>query len=711
MHKRYLENISNNLNVKNWQISAVENLFNDKATLPFIARYRKEATGNLDEELLRALQKQLDYFNTLEKRKEHIIKVIADLGKLTSTLEQKIQYEIDADKLEDIFLPYKPSRKTRATKAREAGLEPLAQKVLLQKQTITDREFSEYTCEAYSSVEHVKEGVNDIIADVIATNPETREAIRKIYEQGSLHSKIKPGVEDAGKYSNYIKYTEPLTKVKMHRVLAVFRGVKENILSIGIQVDEASVMRVLKRAFLKGYGTTQEIILNAIDDAYKRLIHPSLENETLRKLKEKADNESVKLFSSNLRQLLMAPPLGEKRVLAIDPGYRTGCKVVCLDERGDLLHNETIFPHPPQNQVKQSIKKVLSLTDAYKPDVIAIGNGTASKETERFIKKIKFTRDLDVFMVNEDGASVYSASSTAREEFPEYDVTVRGAISIGRRLSDPLAELIKIDPKSIGVGQYQHDVDQKLLKEELDKTVFSCVNEVGVNLNTASRHLLAYVSGLGTVTGKNIVDYRKKVGKFNNRKELLNVPKLGPKAFEQAAGFLRIKNGENPLDNTAVHPESYHIVEKIGQLKNASIQELIEKETSITEKEKKEVMQDEVGEYTLVDIMKELNQHGLDPRGESSVFTFNQHIERIEDLKENMLLPGVITNITDFGAFVDIGIKQNGLIHISEIAEEYIAHPSEKLNINQQLVVRVKSVEVEKNRIQLSLKNATTKDV
>ncbi len=711
MHKRYLENISNNLNVKNWQISAVENLFNDKATLPFIARYRKEATGNLDEELLRALQKQLDYFNTLEKRKEHIIKVIADLGKLNSTLEQKIQYEIDADKLEDIFLPYKPSRKTRATKAREAGLEPLAQKVLLQKQTITDREFSDYTCEAYSSVEHVKEGVNDIIADVIATNPETREAIRKIYEQGSLHSKIKPGVEDAGKYSNYIKYTEPLTKVKMHRVLAVFRGVKENILSIGIQVDEASVMRVLKRAFLKGYGTTQEIILNAIDDAYKRLIHPSLENETLRKLKEKADNESVKLFSSNLRQLLMAPPLGEKRVLAIDPGYRTGCKVVCLDERGDLLHNETIFPHPPQNQVKQSIKKVLSLTDAYKPDVIAIGNGTASKETERFIKKIKFTRDLDVFMVNEDGASVYSASSTAREEFPEYDVTVRGAISIGRRLSDPLAELIKIDPKSIGVGQYQHDVDQKLLKEELDKTVFSCVNEVGVNLNTASRHLLAYVSGLGTVTGKNIVDYRKKVGKFNNRKELLNVPKLGPKAFEQAAGFLRIKNGENPLDNTAVHPESYHIVEKIGQLKNASIQELIEKETSITEKEKKEVMQDEVGEYTLVDIMKELNQHGLDPRGESSVFTFNQHIERIEDLKENMLLPGVITNITDFGAFVDIGIKQNGLIHISEIAEEYIAHPSEKLNINQQLVVRVKSVEVEKNRIQLSLKNATTKDV
>ncbi len=710
MHKPYLENISNHLNVKNWQIIAVEQLFNDKATIPFIARYRKEKTGNLDEEMLQKVQNEIDYFDKLEKRKAHIIKVIDELGKLTGELKQKITNELDADKLEDIFLPYKPSRKTKAVKAKEAGLEPLAMRVLSQKHIINDVEFSTYICKDFDSLELVKNGVRDILADIIATNPEAREAIRKIYEKGSLNSKIKSGVDDAGKYSDYINYTEPLNKVKMHRVLAVYRGAKENILTIGVSVDEFSVMKVLKKAFLKGYGTTQNFIIDAIEDAYKRLIHPSLENETLKKIKEKADIESVKLFASNLRQLLMAPPLGEKRVMAIDPGYRTGCKVVCLDERGDILHNETIFPHPPQRDHKKSIKKVLSLTDAYKPDAIAIGNGTASKETEKFIKKIKFTRDLEVYMVNEDGASIYSASKIARQEFPQYDVTVRGAVSIGRRLLDPLAELIKIDPKSIGVGQYQHDVDQKLLKEELDKTVFSCVNEVGVNLNTASSYLLAYVSGLGAATASNIVEYRKENGKFNNRKELLKVPKLGPKAFEQSAGFLRIKNGKNPLDNTAVHPESYHIVEKIGRLKNASGQELIDREITLTEQEKNEILQEEAGEFTLVDIVKELNQPGLDPRGESSVFTFNQSIEGVDDLKENMLLPGVITNITDFGAFVDLGIKQNGLVHISEIADEYISHPSEKLHINQQSIFRVKSVDADRGRIQLSLKNASRKD-
>ena len=707
MLKRYLDRISQSLNVQNWQIIAVQNLFSQQATIPFVARYRKEATGNLDEQQLADLKKSLDYYDELEKRKVYIIKVIGDLGKLTDDLTNEINSLTDAEALEDLFLPYKPSRKTRATKARDAGLEPLAIQVLRQKERIPDDTYLKYKCDAYPDFGSIRQGVIDIIADIISTDTEVRAYFRTMYyKEGALVSKLKSGVSDADKYENYTNYSEPIKRIKTHRVLAVFRGANQNVLSIGISVDEEMLIHYLKKKFLKGYGTTQDVVMLAIEESFKRLLHPSIENETLKKLKEEADDVSIKLFANNLRQLLMAPPLGEKRILAIDPGFRTGCKVVCLDESGALLHNETIYPHPPQNDIKKAIHKIQSLTDAYNPDAIAIGNGTASKETERFIRKIRFNRDIQVFMVNEDGASIYSASKVAREEFPDYDVTVRGSVSIGRRLMDPLAELIKIDAKSIGVGQYQHDVDQKKLKEELDTTVFNCVNDVGVNLNTASKHLLSYVSGLSSAIAENIVLYRKENHKFKSRKELLKVPRLGPKAFEQAAGFLRIVGGDNVLDNSAVHPESYNIVKDIASIKRVKIDNLMDTDISLNDDELNKLTEKGYGAYTIKDIIKELKQPGRDPRGESNVFTFNQQIETINDLREGMKLPGVVTNITDFGAFIDIGIKQNGLVHISEICDEYISHPSEKLHINDQLILTVKSIDTERNRIQLSLKDA-----
>ncbi len=707
MLNKYLKKISYKTNVEPRQIVALRKLFDNQATIPFIARYRKEATGNLDELQIQEIQTQLEYFDELEKRKLYILNVIKEQEQLTTVLEKKIEAETDADKLEDLFLPYKPQRKTRATKAIEAGLKPLADKIMAQQQVVSLQEYKKYESEVFPSIEDVQKGVIDIIADIIATNAEIRDQLRRFYwENGLLQSKTKKKDVDAGKYENYTNYSEPIKRLKMHRALAVFRGEKEEILTVSIGIDTPIIIQKLKKHFLQGYGKTQDTIIEAIEDSVKRLIHPSLENETLKKLKEQADKEAIKLFAGNLKQLLMAPPTGEKRIMAIDPGYRTGCKVVCLDAQGNLLHNETIFPHAPQKETKKAIKKIQSLTDAYQPDYIAIGNGTASKETERFIKKIKFTKDIEVFMVNEDGASVYSASKTAREEFPQYDVTVRGAISIGRRLLDPLAELIKIDPKSIGVGQYQHDVNQTALKKELDTTVFQCVNEVGVNLNTASYHLLAYVSGLSETQAKNIVAYRKEHGKFKNRKELQKVTRLGPKAFEQSAGFLRISDGENPLDNTAVHPESYKMVSTLAELKGIKKEDLPNKEISLTKAEKQKLINEGWGSYTLEDILQELKQPGRDPRGKASVFTFNQQIQTIEDLKEGMRVPGVITNITDFGAFIDIGIKQNGLLHISEIANEYVAHPSEKLHINDQLILRIKSVDLERGRIQLSLKDA-----
>lgn len=689
------------------QIQAVRKLLDEQATIPFIARYRKEATGNLDEVQIDELSKQFQFFDELEKRKVYVLKTIEEAGQLTPEMRSRIEAIVDADELEDIFLPYKPSRKTRAAKAREAGLEPLALRILEQKTTISDNDFELLISEQYPTIDDVKQGAKDIVAEVVATTADVRERLRRMYmHEGLVVSKKKNKTVDTTKYENYEEYSEPVHKIKNHRLLAVLRGVKEEVLTIGVEIDEGNVMHYLRKRFLKGYGTTQELLSDALDDSYKRLIHPSLETETIHKLKEKADEEAIKLFAGNVRQLLMASPLGEQRVLALDPGFRTGCKVVCLDEKGDLLHNETIYPHAPQHETVKALKKMQSLIDAYRPDAIAIGNGTASKETEQFIRKIKFNKEVKVFMVNEDGASVYSASKTAREEFPDYDVTVRGSVSIGRRLLDPLAELIKIDPKSIGVGQYQHDVDQKKLKEELDKTVFQCVNEVGVNLNTASYHLLSYVSGLSPALAKNIVSYRSENGKFQTRQELKKVPRLGPKAFEQAAGFLRISGGSNPLDNTAVHPESYSIVKNIAKLKSRKVEELLNTKVELNAGEVKELTTQGVGEFTLQDIVKELQQPGRDPRGNASVFTFNQQINTIEDLKEGMLLPGVITNITDFGAFVDIGIKQNGLVHISEITDRYISHPSEVLHINDQVILRVKNVEIERNRIQLSIKDA-----
>lgn len=707
MNSLALNTITKTLNVSRNQIVSVRKLIDDQATIPFIARYRKEVTGNLDEVQLEALAKQFNYFDELEKRKDYILKIIEGLGKLSPELKSQIERIIDADILEDVFLPYKPSRKTRATKAKDAGLEPIALQVLNQKTTISDKDFELAASEQYPTINDVKQGVKDIIAEIIATTPEVRERLRGTYmREGKLKSKLKTKNTDAGKYENYVDYTEPIAKAKNHRALAVFRGVKEGILTMGVDIDDSDLIHFLRKRFLKGYGTSQDLVSAAIDDAYKRLIHPSLENDTLNKIKERADEEAIKLFAGNLRQLLMAAPLGEKRVLALDPGFRTGCKVVCLDEKGDLLHNETIYPHPPQNETGKALKKMQSLIDAYRPDAIAIGNGTASKETEQFIRKIRFDRDITVFMVNEDGASVYSASKTAREEFPDYDVTVRGAVSIGRRLLDPLGELIKIDPKSIGVGQYQHDVDQKRMKEELDKTVFQCVNDVGVNINIASYHLLSYVSGLTPTLAKNVVEYRTANGKFLSRQDIKKVPRLGPKAFEQAAGFLRIEGGTNALDNTAVHPESYATVKAIAKIKKQKIEALLNTHIQLNEPEIKMLTDQGVGTFTLKDIISEIERPGRDPRGEASVFTFNQQINTIGDLKEGMLLPGVITNITDFGAFVDIGIKQNGLVHISEIANQYISHPSEILHINDQVIFRVKSVDIEKSRIQLSMKDA-----
>ncbi|MDA3867122.1 MAG: Tex family protein [Salinivirgaceae bacterium] len=700
--------VSKQCNVKNQQIVSVMELLNNQATIPFIARYRKEATGNLDEVQLEDIVSKIQYYDALEKRKTYILKTIEELEQLTPELQKRINGVTDADLLEDLFLPYKPSRKTRAAKAKSAGLEPLAKRVLAQDKPIPNDEYEKLITENFDSIDAVKQGVVDIIAEIIATTPKVREYLRRYYaENGRLKSKLKQKVTAAGKYENYVHYEEPLSKLKNHRALAVFRGVKEEVLSMGIGIDESQTLVFLRKTFLKGYGTTQDVVSTAIEEAHKRLLHPSLENETLNKIKERADGEAIKLFAGNLRQLLMAPPLGEVRVLAIDPGFRTGCKVVCLDEQGNLLHNETIYPHPPQRDTKKAIKKIQSLTDAYAPGAIAIGNGTASKETESFIRKIKFNKDVNVFMVNEDGASVYSASKTAREEFPDYDVTVRGSVSIGRRLLDPLGELIKIDPKSIGVGQYQHDVDQKLLKEELDKTVFQCVNEVGVNINTASYHLLSYVSGLTPALAKNVVDFRKENGKFISRQQIKEVKRLGPKAFEQAAGFLRISGGKNALDNTAVHPESYAAVKAIAKLKGQKVEALLNQDIGLSTAEFEALLSLGFGEFTINDIIAELKQPGRDPRGEASVFTFNQQINTIEDLKEGMLLPGVITNITDFGAFADIGIKQNGLVHISEIADQYISHPSEVLHINDQVIFKVKDIDIERGRIQLSMKDAT----
>lgn len=671
-------------------------LLNEGATIPFISRYRKERTGGLDELQIGAISNLWEKLTELDKRKQSILKAIEEQGKLTAELRQRIADSWDPTEVEDLYLPYRPKRVTRAEIARRKGFEPLAKRLMLQTgaplPTTADAE--------------ALQGARDIIAEWINEHEQARQIVRKSFQLTAvLTAKVIKGKEEEGvKYKDYFAFHEPLGRCSSHRLLALRRGESEGILRMSIAPDSEGCLGRLCRRFVKGKGDDAKQVATAIDDAFKRLLKPAIETEFANQSKAKADAEAIRVFSANLRQLLLAAPLGQKRVLGIDPGYRTGCKVVCLDAQGNLLHNEAIFPHPPQNQKGRASAKVAHLVETYDIQAIAIGNGTASRETEQFISSVRFDRKVQVFVVSENGASIYSASKIAREEFPDYDVTVRGAVSIGRRLMDPLAELVKIDPKSIGVGQYQHDVDQTALKKSLDQTVELCVNLVGVNVNTASKHLLTYVSGLGPTLAQNIVTYRAEHGPFTSRKALMQVPRMGAKAFEQSAGFLRIPDGEHPLDNSAVHPESYAIVERMANDLGCTIEELIAQKELKRKLDLKRYLTDEVGMPTLNDIMEELDKPGRDPRQTIQVFAFDPNVKRIEDLHEGQVLPGIVTNITDFGCFVDVGIKENGLVHISELADQYVSDPSEVVALHQHVEVRVLHVDLTRKRIQLSMK-------
>lgn len=671
-------------------------LLNEGATIPFISRYRKERTGGLDELQIGAISNLWEKLTELDKRKQSILKAIEERGKLTAELRQRIADSWDPTEVEDLYLPYRPKRVTRAEIARRKGFEPLAKRLMLQTgaplPTTADAE--------------ALQGARDIIAEWINEHEQARQIVRKSFQLTAvLTAKVIKGKEEEGvKYKDYFAFHEPLSRCSSHRLLALRRGESEGILRVSIAPDSEGCLSRLYRRFVKGKGDDAKQVATAIDDAFKRLLKPAIETEFANQSKAKADAEAIRVFSANLRQLLLAAPLGQKRVLGIDPGFRTGCKVVCLDAQGNLLHNEAIFPHPPQNQKGRASAKVAHLVETYDIQAIAIGNGTASRETEQFISSIRFDRKVQVFVVSENGASIYSASKIAREEFPDYDVTVRGAVSIGRRLMDPLAELVKIDPKSIGVGQYQHDVDQTALKKSLDQTVELCVNLVGVNVNTASKHLLTYVSGLGPTLAQNIVTYRAEHGPFTSRKALMQVPRMGAKAFEQSAGFLRIPDGEHPLDNSAVHPESYAIVERMANDLGCTVEELIAQKELKRKLDLKRYLTDEVGMPTLNDIMEELDKPGRDPRQTIQVFAFDPNVKRIEDLHEGQVLPGIVTNITDFGCFVDVGIKENGLVHISELADQYVSDPSEVVALHQHVEVRVLHVDLTRKRIQLSMK-------
>ncbi len=676
------------------------------ATIPFISRYRKEATGGLDEARIEKIKELNDRFNELQKRKEFIIQSISQQEKLTPELEQQITDCWEATELEDIYLPYKPKRQTRAEMARQKGLEPLATWLMAQKEGSPEQKANGFVKDKVANAEEALSGACDIVAEWVSEDAKTRRQIRKVYARtATISSKVVKGKEEKGmKYKDYFDFSTQLSRCPSHRVLAIRRGEAEGFLKVSISADDDACYEWLSRRFLKRRVAASEYVEKAYVDGYKRLLKPSFENEFATLSKEKADEAAIAVFAQNLRQLLLAAPLGQKRILGIDPGYRTGCKVVCLDEQGNLLHNETIYPHPPQQEFSKSANKITKLVSTYNMEAIAIGNGTASRETERFIANLRYDRQVKVFVVSENGASVYSASKTAREEFPDYDVTVRGAVSIGRRLSDPLAELVKIDPKSIGVGQYQHDVNQAKLKEALDITVASCVNLVGVNLNTASKHLLMYVSGLGEALAQNIVDYRAENGAFASRQELKKVPRLGAKAFEQCAGFLRIAHGDNPLDNSAVHPESYPIVERIARDEGCSVSDLIGDKTLKERIDLKKYSTETVGLATLNDILQELEKPGRDPREQASVLEFDASVRSITDLKEGMMLPGIVTNVTNFGCFVDIGIKENGLVHISEMADRFVSSPTDVVSLHQHVNVHVLSVDIERKRIQLSLK-------
>ena len=693
-------------------VHRVENtlkLLQGGATIPFISRYRKEATGGLNEVQISEISSRYEKLLELSKRKETIQSTIENLGKLTDDLRRRIDGCWDTTELEDIYLPYKPKRKTRAEAARQKGLEPLAAWLMLQRGNALNAYVKNFVKGEVKNEEDALKGARDIIAEQVNEDEQARNQIRHQFSrQAVISAKVVKGKETdeaAAKYRDYFDFSEPLKRCSSHRLLAIRRGEAEGILKVSITPsDETECTDRLERRFVRGNNECSRQVCEAVNDAYKRLLKPAIETEFAALSKEKADDEAIRVFAGNLRQLLLAPPLGQKRVLGIDPGFRTGCKVVCLDAQGTLLHNEAIYPHPPKSEYQLAGRKLVKLVEQYRIEAIAIGNGTASRETEQFVTSQRFDREIQVFVVSEDGASIYSASKTARDEFPDYDVTVRGAVSIGRRLMDPLAELVKIDAKSIGVGQYQHDVDQTKLKEALDQTVESCVNLVGVNVNTASSHLLTYVSGLGPVLAKNIVDYRTANGPFRSRRELLKVPRMGAKAFEQCAGFLRIPHAENPLDNSAVHPESYPIVERMAADLHCSVSDLIANRELRSRISPEKYVTDTVGLPTLTDILQELEKPGRDPRQKIQVFEFDKNVRTIDDVQEGMELPGIVTNITNFGCFVDLGIKEKGLIHVSQLADRFVSDPTTVVSIHQHVRVRVIGVDRERKRIALTMK-------
>lgn len=711
MNDSHVKIIAANLNVESWQVRNTLHLFEEAATIPFISRYRKEKTGSLDEVALMEIKKQSEKLVELDDRRLTIIETITGLGLLTPELEGKIRQANSMTELEDLYLPYKPKKKTRGTRAKEKGLEPLARIIMEQRDGDPVLQARKFLNDQVASEEEALEGARDIIAEWINEDQRVRNILRNLFDREAyvISTVVKKKEEEGIKFSDYFDFCEPLRKCPSHRLLALFRGEREGFLRVSIQPDQFQAVEKISAAVVRGRNPHAEQVRMAAKDCYGRLLEPSIETEYRNIFKEKADQEAIKVFADNLQQLLLMPPLGEKNILALDPGFRSGCKVVCLDRQGNLLHNETIFPHPPQRETAVAAKKIKSLVDAYKTDAIAIGNGTASRETEYFIKNyIRFERDIEVYVVSENGASVYSASDVAREEFPEYDVTVRGSVSIGRRLMDPLAELVKIDPKSIGVGQYQHDVDQKKLQESLDHVVISCVNRVGVQVNTSSRHLLTYVSGLGPALAKNVTDYVKTNGPFKSREELKKVPRLGAKAFEQAAGFLRIRGAENPLDDSAVHPETYPVVERMAADLGCTVAELIHDQSKRALIKAEQYVTPEIGMPTLADILNELSKPGRDPRGKIKLFEFSQEVQKIEDVKPGMLLPGIVTNITRFGAFVDIGVKQDGLVHVSQMADKYISDPAEVVKLHQHVKVKVLEVDPSRKRIQLTMKGLNT---
>lgn len=679
------------------------------ATIPFISRYRKEATGGLDEVQIGDIQTRYEKLCELSKRKETVLSTIEEQGKLTPELKSRISACWNATELEDIYLPFKPKRKTRAEAARAKGLEPLALLLMMQKENNLAAKVRNFVKGEVKDEEDALKGARDILAEQISEDERSRNLMRNQFQrQAIIQSKVVKGKETeeaSAKYRDYFDFCEPLKKCSSHRLLALRRGESEGVLKVTIfPEDEDMCNERLQRLFVRANNACAHQVEEALTDAYKRLLKPAIETEFAALSKEKADEEAIRVFAENLRQLLLAPPLGQKRVMSIDPGFRTGCKVVCLDAQGTLLHNEAIYPHPPKSEYAQAARKVVKLVEQYKIEAIAIGNGTASRETEQFVTSQRYDREVQVFVVSEDGASIYSASKTAREEFPDYDVTVRGAVSIGRRLMDPLAELVKIDAKSIGVGQYQHDVDQTKLKASLDQTVESCVNLVGVNVNTASKHLLTYVSGLGPTLAQNIVDYRTENGPFESRRQLLKVPRMGAKAYEQCAGFLRIPQAKNPLDNSAVHPESYPIVEQMAKDLNCTVADLIKDKELRSKIDLKKYVTDTVGLPTLTDILQELDKPGRDPRQKIQVFEFDKNVRTLDDLQEGMELPGIVTNITNFGCFVDIGIKENGLVHVSQLADRFVSNPADVVRIHQHVRVKVMSIDHERKRIQLTMK-------